>query len=72
MLTAAIMQPTYLPWLGYFDLMDRSDIFVFLDSVKFTPRSRQQTNRIKTPGGELLLTGPVFTRGRRDLRICEV
>jgi hypothetical protein len=71
MLTAAIMQPTYLPWLGYFDLMDRSDVFVFLDSVQFNTRSWQQRNRIKTASGELLLTVPVFTKGRRDQRIAE-
>lgn len=30
----AIMQPTYIPWLGYFDLIDSVDKFVFLDDVK--------------------------------------
>ena len=30
-LTAAIMQPTYLPWIGYFDLIDSADVFVLLD-----------------------------------------
>lgn len=72
MRTAAIMQPTYLPWIGYFDLMDRSDIFVLLDSVQFDKCSWQQRNRIKAPSGELLLTVPVFSKGKRDQRICEV
>jgi hypothetical protein len=72
MRTAAIMQPTYLPWLGYSDLMDQSDVFVFLDSVQFDKRSWQQRNRIKAPSGELLLTVPVFSKGKRDQRICEV
>lgn len=72
MRTVAIMQPTYVPWLGYFDLIDQSDCFVFLDSVQFNKRSWQQRNRIKTPSGELLLTVPVFSRGKRDQRICEV
>src|SRR3546814_3676302 len=31
MTTIAIMQPTYLPWIGYFGMIDRADIFVFLD-----------------------------------------
>ena len=62
MRTAAIMQPTYLPWMGYFDLMDQSDVFVFLDSVQFDKRSWQQRNRIKTPTGELMLTVPVSSK----------
>ena len=60
------MQPTYLPWIGFFDLIDQSDIFVFLDSVQFTRRSWQQRNRIKTSQGELMLTVPVLTKGARD------
>ena len=72
MTTIAIMQPTYLPWLGYFDLIDRSDILVFLDSVQFDKRSWQQRNRIKTPNGELMLTVPVLTKGKFDQKICDV
>lgn len=70
--TAAIMQPTYLPWVGYFDLIDRSDCFVILDSVQFAKRSWQQRNRIKTQNGEQMLTVPALTKGRRDQRIDEV
>ena len=35
MTKVAIMQPTYLPWAGYFGLMMASDIFIFLDNVQF-------------------------------------
>ncbi len=70
--TAAIMQPTYLPWMGYFDLMDQSDVFVILDSVQFEKRSWQQRNRIKTPQGELMLSIPVLSKGRFDQDIREV
>ncbi len=55
----AITQPTYLPWMGYFDLMDQVDCFVILDSVQFERRSWQQRNRIKTPRGLEWLTVPV-------------
>ena len=72
MTTVAIMQPTYLPWLGYFDLIDRSDIFVFLNSVQFDKRSWQQRNRIKTPNGELMLTVPVLTKGKFKQKIYDV
>jgi hypothetical protein len=68
---AAIMQPTYLPWMGYFDMIDRSDCFVFLDSVQFEKRSWQQRNRIQGPDGELWLTVPVQTKGRYSQMIVE-
>lgn len=72
MKTAVIMQPTYLPWLGYFDLMDQSDTFILLDSVQYDKRSWQQRNRIKSPNGELMLTIPVFSKGKREQTISEV
>ena len=61
-----IMQPTYNPWLGYFDLIDKVDIFVFLDNVQLVKRSWQVRNRIKTPNGELFLTIPIRKTKRRD------
>ncbi|WP_421787341.1 WbqC family protein [Hyphobacterium sp.] len=68
---AAIMQPTFLPWCGYFALMDAVDLFVFLDDVQFDKRSWQQRNRIKTPNGPLWLTVPVLTKGRREQSIAD-
>jgi hypothetical protein len=68
----AILQPTYLPWLGYFDLLDQVDRFVFLDSVQFEKRSWQQRNRIKTPSGLQWLTVPVISSGRTGQRIVDV
>src|SRR5205823_3408897 len=68
----AISQPTYLPWLGYFDLIDQVDAFVLLDSVQFEKQSWQQRNRIKTPTGLQWLTVPVVFRGRLGQRIMEV
>lgn len=68
----AIAQPTYLPWLGYFDLLDQVDTFVLLDTVQFEKQSWQQRNRIKTPAGLLWLTVPVVFRGRLGQRIVDV
>ncbi len=68
----AISQPTYLPWLGYFDLIDQVDTFVFLDNVQFERQSWQQRNRIKTPTGLQWLTVPVVFRGRFGQSINEV
>lgn len=56
----AIMQPTYLPWCGYFDLVDQADIFVFLDTVDFA-RQRpnwQRENRILAASGTRWLRLP--------------
>jgi len=55
----AIMQPTYLPWAGYFNLMQQVDQFVFLDDVQFEHQSWQTRNRILVHGSELQLVVPV-------------
>jgi hypothetical protein len=65
------MQPTYLPWVGYFDLMDQVDAFVILDDVQFVKRSWQHRNRIRTPKGLEWLTVPVTVSGRFDQLISE-
>lgn len=73
--TAAIMQPTYLPYLGYFHLIAASDVFVFLDDVQFARRSWQSRNRILSAAGEVMLTVPVKKADRdtlvRDIEISE-
>jgi len=58
-LKIAISQPTYLPWMGYFDLIDQVDVFVLLDNVQFAKQSWQQRNRIRTAAGLQWLTVPV-------------
>jgi len=67
-----ISQPTYLPWIGYFDLIDQADRFIILDCVQFERRSWQQRNRIKFCGGLQWLTVPAKTRGRLGQLIREV
>jgi WbqC-like protein family len=71
-LKIAIAQPTYLPWVGYFDLIDRVDTFVLLDTVQFEKQSWQQRNRIKAPAGLQWLTVPVKIKGRSTQVIGEV
>ena len=72
MTTVAIMQPTYLPWLGYFDLIDRASIFVFLDDVQFERRSWQQRNRIISKDEYLTISVPVQKKGKRGQLIKDV
>lgn len=54
----SVMQPTFLPWVGYFDLIDSSDKFIFYDDVQFVKQSWQTRNRVKTANGILLINIP--------------
>lgn len=65
------MQPTYLPYLGYFHLIAESDVFVFLDDVQFARRSWQSRNRILSAAGEVMLTVPV-KKHERDTPIFAI
>lgn len=55
----AAHQPQFAPWLGYFDKLDRADVFVLLDNVQFKKNEWQNRNRIKGSGGPQWLTVPV-------------
>ncbi len=59
----AIVQPSYIPWRGYFDLIRRVDLFVFYDDVQYDRRGWRNRNRVKTPNGTQWLTIPVQARG---------
>ncbi len=57
----AVCQPHYLPWIGYFAMIQSCDAFVFLDDVQFEKQSWQQRNRIKRPDGQpMWLTVPIM------------
>lgn len=60
----SINQPAYLPWLGYFDRIARSDVHVVLDHVQFEKNSMTNRNKIRTKDGWAWLTVPVRTGGR--------
>ncbi len=68
----AIVQSNYIPWKGYFDLIDSVDEFVLLDTVEYTTRDWRNRNQIKTPNGPLWLSIPVRTKGRRHQAIEDV
>lgn len=65
-------QPQYIPWLGYFDKIDKSDCFVFLDTVQYKKREFQNRNKIRTKAGSLWLTVPVKTKGASLQRLSDV
>ena len=66
------MQPTFIPWIGYFAMIERVERFVFLDSVQFAKRSWQQRNQIKGASGVNWITVPVITKGLKDQLIKDV
>jgi WbqC-like protein family len=68
----AVHQPQYLPWLGYFDKIDRSDVFVFLDNVQFKKNEWQNRNKIKTADGWQWLTVPVMYRFPQMINEVEI
>ncbi len=70
--TVAIMQPTYLPWLGYFDLIDSVDVFVILDNAQFEKQTWQQRNQLRSQLGLEWITVPVLIKDRFGQRINQV
>ncbi len=68
----AIHQPQYLPWLGYFDKMDRADAFCHLDNVQFKKNEWQNRNRIRTADGWQWLTVPVIHRFPQTIDAVEI
>jgi hypothetical protein len=67
----SVHQPQYIPWLGYFDKIARSDAFVYLDKVQYKPREFQNRNRIRTRDGSMWLTVPVVCKGKSRQSISE-
>ena len=57
-----IHQPQYLPWIGYFDKMEKADVFCLLDNVQYKKNEWQNRNRIKTSQGWQWVTVPVGYR----------
>jgi hypothetical protein len=67
-----VLQPGYLPWLGFFEQLWRCDVFVIYDDVQFEKGSWRNRNRIKTPQGSQWLTVPVLLKGKGFPLIHEV
>lgn len=61
-MTIGILQPGYLPWLGFFEQLYKSDIFVLYDDVQYDRGGWRNRNRIKTAQGAQWLTVPVHAK----------
>ena len=72
----AILQPSYIPWRGYFHQIQNADVFVFYDDVQYDKHGWRNRNRIKTAGGTQWLTIPVQKKGNveeaREIREIEI
>jgi hypothetical protein len=64
--TVCIHQPDFAPWLGFFERLLHTDVFVILDDVQFVRRGWHHRDRIKTPQGVQWLTLPVIKKGHYD------
>ena len=65
-----IMQPTFFPWAGYFELLNYVDEFVFLDDVEVSKQSWQTRNIFNISGSVKWISVPVL--GSSKLRLCDV
>ncbi|GGB10536.1 WbqC family protein [Agarivorans gilvus] len=59
MIRVSILQTNYIPWLGYFYLISRSNIFVTYDIVQYTKNDWRNRNIIRTTNGPQWLTVPI-------------
>ncbi|HSR20599.1 MAG TPA: WbqC family protein [Anaerolineales bacterium] len=60
---AAILQPSYIPWRGYFDQIRRAETFIFYDDAQYDKHGWRNRNQIKTANGKTWLTIPVHSGG---------
>lgn len=69
---AAIHQPNFAAWTGFFYKVARADVFVILDDVQYSKRSFQNRNKILAPHGLQWLTVPVRTKGYNGVLIKDI
>lgn len=55
----AVMQPYFLPYIGYFQLIDAVDEFVVYDNIKYTKKGWINRNRYCRNGTEALFSLPL-------------
>lgn len=65
-MNVVILQPSYIPWRGYFDQIRRADLFIFYDDVQYDKHGWRNRNQIKTAQGKQWLTIPVHSKGVTD------
>ena len=66
-----IMQPYFFPYIGYWQLMDLTDIYVIYDDVNFIKSGWINRNRILGPKGPMFINVPMRNAGS-SRKICEI
>jgi len=67
----SIIQPSFLPWLGYFEQIVRADVFVYMDDVQYTSKDWRNRNRLKSKYGIKMISVPVKNASRNNALIKE-
>lgn len=62
-LNCVILQPSYLPWRGYFHQIQKADVFVFYDDVQVDKHGWRNRNLVKGPNGLQWLSVPILSKG---------
>lgn len=68
--TVVVLQSNYIPWKGYFDLINDADEFIFYDDLQYTKNDWRNRNKLKTPIGSEWITIPAGSNTNR--LICDV
>jgi len=70
--TLLIIQPSYIPWIGFFSMLILVDSVIFLDDVQFDKGGWRNRNRVRNLDGSLWLSVPINQSGLVDKMINEV
>lgn len=70
-MNVGIMQPNYLPWLGYFDMVACSHLFILYDSAQYDKHGWRNRNRLLARPEPLWVTAPVMTSGHHGQSVKE-
>jgi hypothetical protein len=66
----AIMQPYFLPYIGYFQLMAEVDLFIVYDNIKYTKKGWINRNRMLQNGKDVMFSLPLKS-GSDCLNVCK-
>ena len=67
----AVLQSSYIPWKGYFDLIASVEEFILYDDTQYTRRDWRNRNKVKTPQGTKWISVPVKVKGKYSQKIRE-
>ncbi len=69
---SVLLQPSYLPWIGVFGMIDITDVFIFYDDVQFVQKSWQQRNKIKLQNDPIWLTVPILKKFGQNVNEAKI